>query len=300
MITVTATYGPTGDFGTSQTITQLAVTAAAGDVLVAAISRSSYTAGASFSDAGGNSWTTVLDIDHSAASTGFAVGICLVTSGFTGNVVGTFFDSAFSNRQIVVHRLNGLATSAVVDAAPAPTQHSGGVNVNAASNSTGTLGQADEIAIGIVAGAATATYVPGAGWTELSDFAQGSVTLQTAYQIVSATTALQYTATASAADAWTCGVLTLNGRGSGRSLAASSHADRSVLRRPASVPSDETEPTKFCRPCGATKPVDDFGIDRSRRDGRMNRCKVCDRARGRAYYSRVTQGTQVTATAEDA
>jgi hypothetical protein len=46
----------------------------------------------------------------------------------------------------------------------------------------------------------------------------------------------------------------------------------------------EATATKRCPCCGETKPVDRFAIDHSRTDGRMNRCKVCDSARSKAYY----------------
>lgn len=32
---------------------------------------------------------------------------------------------------------------------------------------------------------------------------------------------------------------------------------------------------KFCRGCGQTKPLSDFYVDKSRKDGVLSRCKVC-------------------------
>lgn len=42
---------------------------------------------------------------------------------------------------------------------------------------------------------------------------------------------------------------------------------------------------KTCRNCGAPKPLDDFAVDRSRRDGHTSVCKPCDAARLAGYYS---------------
>lgn len=38
---------------------------------------------------------------------------------------------------------------------------------------------------------------------------------------------------------------------------------------------DDTTQTKRCRKCGTTKPLDEFHVDRSSRDGRQGRCRVC-------------------------
>src|SRR5262245_17505347 len=32
---------------------------------------------------------------------------------------------------------------------------------------------------------------------------------------------------------------------------------------------------KKCTACGATKPIEEFGVDRARRDGRASRCRPC-------------------------
>ncbi len=44
--------------------------------------------------------------------------------------------------------------------------------------------------------------------------------------------------------------------------------------------------TKACAVCGEQKAIAEFSFDRSRRDGRNNRCKLCDRARVQTRYLR--------------
>lgn len=44
--------------------------------------------------------------------------------------------------------------------------------------------------------------------------------------------------------------------------------------------------TKTCATCGEQKAIAEFGIDRSRKSGRNNRCKPCDQVRARALYLR--------------
>jgi len=44
--------------------------------------------------------------------------------------------------------------------------------------------------------------------------------------------------------------------------------------------------TKACAVCGEQKAIAEFGIDRSRKSGRNNRCKPCDQVRARALYLR--------------
>lgn len=41
--------------------------------------------------------------------------------------------------------------------------------------------------------------------------------------------------------------------------------------------------SKFCRRCGETKPLDEFGKDARRPDGRHSRCKACKREQMRAH-----------------
>jgi len=41
---------------------------------------------------------------------------------------------------------------------------------------------------------------------------------------------------------------------------------------------------KRCGECGEVRDVEEFSRDRSRRDGRMVRCRDCDNARARRYY----------------
>lgn len=45
-----------------------------------------------------------------------------------------------------------------------------------------------------------------------------------------------------------------------------------------------TDETKFCGGCQEAKPLTDFARDRSRRDGRTYRCRLCRNARSRATY----------------
>lgn len=41
---------------------------------------------------------------------------------------------------------------------------------------------------------------------------------------------------------------------------------------------------KYCSKCDTTKPLDDFHVNRTRRDGRQVSCKSCMSIRNRAYY----------------
>lgn len=43
---------------------------------------------------------------------------------------------------------------------------------------------------------------------------------------------------------------------------------------------------KTCSKCGESKPVDDFGLDRSAKDGRRYHCRQCARQYARDYYRR--------------
>jgi hypothetical protein len=43
--------------------------------------------------------------------------------------------------------------------------------------------------------------------------------------------------------------------------------------------------TKTCSECRETKPIGDFSVDKSKKSGYMIRCKPCDRARARRYYT---------------
>lgn len=44
--------------------------------------------------------------------------------------------------------------------------------------------------------------------------------------------------------------------------------------------------SKLCPECGSEKPIDDFGLDRYKPDGRRGYCKPCEVVRGRAYAVR--------------
>jgi len=46
------------------------------------------------------------------------------------------------------------------------------------------------------------------------------------------------------------------------------------------------ELTKACRACGQTKPLHEFARHANNKDGRLYRCKVCERSRVRAYQRR--------------
>jgi hypothetical protein len=87
------------------------------------------------------------------------------------------------------------------------------------------------------------------------------------------------------ANATSCRQCTQQGRGASelqtRSLAGS-HSQASPLPSP--------EVRKRCGRCGETKARSEFATDRSRRDGLMVRCKVCDRERNRRYYAATKEG----------
>lgn len=42
--------------------------------------------------------------------------------------------------------------------------------------------------------------------------------------------------------------------------------------------------TKSCSVCRSFKDIEDFPVDRSRKDGRLCRCRDCDNERSRRYY----------------
>jgi 5-methylcytosine-specific restriction endonuclease McrA len=48
---------------------------------------------------------------------------------------------------------------------------------------------------------------------------------------------------------------------------------------------DSTTPAKTCTKCGETKPLDQFGRDKTKRDGRDSACRPCETARKRAYIA---------------
>jgi hypothetical protein len=42
--------------------------------------------------------------------------------------------------------------------------------------------------------------------------------------------------------------------------------------------------TKICSKCGAEKSIEDFYVDRSKKDGHRNECKECTAKRQKPYY----------------
>ena len=52
------------------------------------------------------------------------------------------------------------------------------------------------------------------------------------------------------------------------------------------------QPSKQCRICGTVKPLTEFPIGRANRDGRVSRCKACQRAYSRERYA-ATKGRLV-------
>jgi hypothetical protein len=132
-----------------------------------------------------------------------AGGQTAVVITYTGGSGGTAGVAAW------VFEVAGLAASPL-DKHPAG---SNGIGTTWSSGSTGTLGQANEIAFGVVgciAGAPVTITGPGAPWTEESQInVTGAVSVVAGYQIVSATTALTYNGSNSPSSGFGTCVITL-------------------------------------------------------------------------------------------
>lgn len=88
---------------------------------------------------------------------------------------------------------SGIALTAATDMAPAG-QEGGGSTWT--SGSTGTLSQASEVVVGVVAAYTDGTLsTPGSPWNELTQATSGQLILGTGYQVVSSATALTYNGT---------------------------------------------------------------------------------------------------------
>ena len=108
-----------------------------------------------------------------------------IASGQTAVVVsGTNLSVTSSNGGVDIYEVAGMATASALDKAPTGA---GGTGSAYFSNNTGTLSQASEIVFGTCDG-----ETPGAasGWTNITGSGRAS-----GYQIVSATTGIEYTGT---------------------------------------------------------------------------------------------------------
>lgn len=108
-----------------------------------------------------------------------------------GKIRVTFSGSNGLRHAIAAFTVSGLNVG-IVDAVGAATT---GTATSATSTSTGTLTQATELVVGVVTSASTpGTFTPGAGFTAIGG-ASGSAFIDTAYQIVAATTSITWAPT---------------------------------------------------------------------------------------------------------
>jgi hypothetical protein len=140
-------------------------------------------------DSVGNTWTIHASVtDGTSARRNFIASAQIATQITTGDTVTLHRtdETGSVNFDFWIVEISGLATSSAFDV----TGNQAGSGTSYTSGSTGTLSQANEIAIAVWTQGATATptHTPGGGWTE---FSTSFVSTATAvYQIVAATTAL--------------------------------------------------------------------------------------------------------------
>lgn len=132
----------------------------------------------------------------------------IATGQTTVTITGTGLVLTSGDGGVCVQEVSGLATSSVLD----KTNSGGASSASWSSGSSGTLSQASEFVLATVA--ADSPSSP-AGWTNNSDSGGGWIT---GYQIVSATTALTYSGTATSGD-WAAGIATFKGAASNVSVA---------------------------------------------------------------------------------
>ncbi len=185
------TIGSNAATGINSATLVLTTTAAvsAGDQIVVLIYVASNSiAFSSVTDSVGNTYTIDAMKAHtsSARRIGIASARAATTLPLGGTITLTIASSSSANKGIAAVSVSGLEATGYVDA----TSTNEGTGTGWSTGSSGTLAQADEIAIACAYSGTTTANAPAGAWLELYDFTAGSQRNAMEYQIVAATTAL--------------------------------------------------------------------------------------------------------------
>lgn len=175
-----------GGTPTTLTLTTAAAVTAGDSIVVAIYIPSATTTLSSVTDSAGNTYAIDIQYKHTGQPRRVCLASChnatALASG--GTITATMSAATSGSKGISALTCSGLQTSSTLD----KTASDEGSSTTWATGSTGTLTQADELAVGFaasVSGTASTTTSP---WVELEDFSSQRNVL--VYQVVSATTAL--------------------------------------------------------------------------------------------------------------
>lgn len=198
----------TGTSGTSITVT-LNSNTTAGNCLVVCVGTDESTdnptvSGVTLGGSAGN--FAAANTAYSNTDLNSAIWVDPNCAGGQTSVVISLTGGAGGGTEVAAYVLefSGVQTSSAVDKAPTGQNSSG---TTWTSGSTGTLSQANEVAVACLYDTTTPA-TPGSPWTELTATA-GTDHLAVGYQVVSATTALTYNGTSSTSGFYGCCIITL-------------------------------------------------------------------------------------------
>lgn len=189
-------------------------------LLIAVIRRGAGVAPTSLTDTIGNTWTKAVDQVFEGVS---SLSIWWAISASAGANTITQNGGTGTTRW-VISEFSGIATSTPQDQSVSAQ----GTSTTPSSGATGTLAQADELCIGGVATGGEAVFTTESGWTELGTIASK---VESAFLIVSATTAQAYDPTTDSSNNWACGIVTFKGAVAAAASRPSIHSIRQAVNR---------------------------------------------------------------------
>jgi len=190
--------------------TSSGITIAAGDLVIVCVGARSVNliTGGSCTDTQGNTWTR-LAYGTNGVQQRMVAYYCVITKAGTSNFTVGWTTSSTGDAAIVVGRYEGPFLASPLDQNPTANEATSATQV---SSTTGTLSQADELAIGYFCAANGTTYTQSGSWAiDVSDRTGTGANTASAgivRQVVSATTALQAAVTGAASVPYAGGIAT--------------------------------------------------------------------------------------------
>lgn len=211
----------------STTVLTTSAGVTAGDSIIVQFGMDSSTRTlSSVTDSAGNTY----NIDQGGSTTGrrMYIASCHNANALaSGQTITATTDAATSSQRTVsAFTVSGLATSSTLD----KVNNNSGTSATWTSGATGTLSQADELAVGACWHQSANAHTPDSGWSEAFDISSGLRRHVVQYQVTSATTSLTAGATnsPSSSGSYAAAIATYKGSGGGPvalSLSSAATAD---------------------------------------------------------------------------
>lgn len=196
--------GTAGGGGATAVLTTTASAPAGGSIIVSVTLAGTTAAMVGVTDSAGNAYS--IDVEYRAGPRAHvALASCHGALALAAGGTITVTASEAVDKGMMALSVSGLATAAARD----KTASNGGSGSGWATGSTGTLSQADELAVGTAVSLSEVQSTPAATWTEIADFLAGDEERRSTvvYKVLSATSAVEASGTW-AADSWAAAIAT--------------------------------------------------------------------------------------------